>query len=157
MSARINITSDLSGHLPAVDADATQLRQMVTNLLLNASEAILAQRSSTAPPTQLTAPSAPARVMPKGDAGTIRVTTSLMIADRAYLATAHLAPELDAGRYVSLTIADTGHGIIDWSSLVPLFATTPADHIVAEHDNPSDWQRFARRTIQAMRDLGLAS
>jgi sugar phosphate isomerase/epimerase len=52
--------------------------------------------------------------------------------------------------------ADTGHGIIDWSSLVPLFATTPADHIVAEHDNPSDWQRFARRSLQAMRELGIA-
>jgi signal transduction histidine kinase/ActR/RegA family two-component response regulator len=87
MSAHITMTSDLPAHLPAVDADAIQLRQMVTNLLLNASEAI------------------------KGDAGTIRVTTGLMIADRAHLATAHLAPELDAGRYVSLTIADTGHGM----------------------------------------------
>ena len=48
--------------------------------------------------------------------------------------------------------AATGHGIIDWASLAPLFAGTPADHIVAEHDNPSDWQRFARRSIAAMRD-----
>jgi two-component system cell cycle sensor histidine kinase/response regulator CckA len=81
------VTSDLPGHLPAVDADATQVRQVVTNLLLNASEAI------------------------KSDAGTIHVTTAVLIADRAHLATAHLAPELDTGRYVSLTVADTGHGM----------------------------------------------
>ena len=87
IGAHITVTSDLPGHLPAVDADATQLRQVVMNLLLNASEAI------------------------KGDAGTIRVTTGPIVADRAHLATAHLAPELDAGRYVSLTIADTGHGM----------------------------------------------
>ena len=42
--------------------------------------------------------------------------------------------------------ADTGHGTIDWPSLVPFFAGTAADHIVAGHDNPSDWQRFARRS-----------
>ena len=49
----------------------------------------------------------------------------------------------------------TGDGIIDWASLVPLFRATKADHIVAEHDNPSDWQRFARRSIDHMRQLGL--
>lgn len=87
MGRHIIVTSDLPGHLPAVDADATQVRQVVTNLLLNASEAI------------------------KGDAGTIHVTTAVLIADRAHLATAHLAPELDTGRYVSLTVGDTGHGM----------------------------------------------
>jgi signal transduction histidine kinase/CheY-like chemotaxis protein len=111
MSTQVTVTSDLPTHLPAVDADATQLRQMVTNLLLNASEAILAKWSSTTSPSALAAPSTTALAMPKGDAGTIRITTSLMVADRAYLATAHLAPELDTGRYVSLTIADTGHGM----------------------------------------------
>ena len=87
IGGNITMASDLPGYLPAVDADATQIRQVVMNLLLNASEAI------------------------KGDAGTIRVTTGMTIADRALLATAHLAPELDTGRYVSLTIADTGHGM----------------------------------------------
>jgi signal transduction histidine kinase/CheY-like chemotaxis protein len=81
------VANDLPTYLPAVDADATQIRQVVMNLLLNASEAI------------------------KDDAGTIRVTTGMTYADRALLATAHLAPELDAGRYVTLTIADTGHGM----------------------------------------------
>lgn len=49
----------------------------------------------------------------------------------------------------------TGDGIIDWPSLVPLFAKTQADHIVAEHDNPADWRRFASRTIRYMGSLGL--
>jgi signal transduction histidine kinase/CheY-like chemotaxis protein len=107
----ITIASDLPGYLPAIDADATQVRQMVMNLLQNASEAILAKRSSTTSPSALAAPSTTAPAMPKGDAGTIRVTTGMLVADRALLATAHLAPDLDPGRYVSLTIADTGHGM----------------------------------------------
>lgn len=51
--------------------------------------------------------------------------------------------------------AATGDGIVDWTALAPLFKTTPADHLVAEHDNPSDWQRFARRSIDFTRALGL--
>ncbi|KKB11329.1 sugar phosphate isomerase [Devosia geojensis] len=49
----------------------------------------------------------------------------------------------------------TGDGIINWASLVPLFARTAADHVVAEHDNPGDWQYFARRSIETMKALGL--
>jgi sugar phosphate isomerase/epimerase len=49
----------------------------------------------------------------------------------------------------------TGDGIIDWATLVPLFRATKADHIVAEHDNPSDWQAFAKRSIDHMKALGL--
>lgn len=49
----------------------------------------------------------------------------------------------------------TGDGIIDWPSLVPLFRNTRADHIVTEHDNPSDWQRFAQRSIYHLKGLGL--
>ena len=49
----------------------------------------------------------------------------------------------------------TGDGVVDWKSLAPLFARTPADHLVAEHDNPGDWQRFARRSITYARSLGL--
>jgi sugar phosphate isomerase/epimerase len=49
----------------------------------------------------------------------------------------------------------TGDGIIDWAALVPLFRETKADHIVTEHDNPSDWQLFARRSIEHLKALGL--
>ena len=49
----------------------------------------------------------------------------------------------------------TGDGIIDWSALVPLFHRTKADHIVTEHDNPGDWQRFAQRSIDHLKALGV--
>lgn len=49
----------------------------------------------------------------------------------------------------------TGDGIIDWPDLVPLMRRTAAEHIVAEHDNPADWKRFAERSITYMRSLGL--
>lgn len=49
----------------------------------------------------------------------------------------------------------TGDGIIDWRALVPLFRQTRADHIVTEHDNPGDWELFARRSIDHLKALGL--
>lgn len=49
----------------------------------------------------------------------------------------------------------TGDGIIDWKRLEPLFRATRADHIVTEHDNPSNWQQFAKRSIDHLRQLGL--
>lgn len=49
----------------------------------------------------------------------------------------------------------TGDGIIDWEVLAPRFRQTQADHIVTEHDNPSDWRRFAKRSIDKIRALGL--
>lgn len=49
----------------------------------------------------------------------------------------------------------TGDGIVDWAALVALFPATPADHIVAEHDNPADWQRFAERSLRFWQKLGL--
>jgi sugar phosphate isomerase/epimerase len=47
----------------------------------------------------------------------------------------------------------TGDGIIDWQALWPLLRRTKADHIVVEHDNPSDWQTFARRSFDHVRRL----
>jgi sugar phosphate isomerase/epimerase len=49
----------------------------------------------------------------------------------------------------------TGDGIIDWAALVPLFRATKAEHIVTEHDNPGDWRRFAKRSIDCIKSLGL--
>ncbi|OAV49145.1 sugar phosphate isomerase [Rhizobium sp. WYCCWR10014] len=51
--------------------------------------------------------------------------------------------------------AATGDGIIDWEKFVPLFRETKAEHIVTEHDNPADWRRFARRSIEHIKALGL--
>ncbi|WP_245487413.1 sugar phosphate isomerase/epimerase family protein [Rhizobium leguminosarum] len=51
--------------------------------------------------------------------------------------------------------AATGDGMIDWEKFVPLFRETKAEHIVTEHDNPADWRRFARRSIEHIKALGL--
>ena len=49
----------------------------------------------------------------------------------------------------------TGDGIIDWAALVPLFRASKAEHLVTEHDNPSNWHQFAERSINHLRGLGL--
>lgn len=48
--------------------------------------------------------------------------------------------------------ADVGHGTVGWKDLVArLRAKTPAKFFIMEHDNPSDYRRFARRSIEAAR------
>lgn len=78
---------NLSQNLPSLEADATQLRQVVMNLLVNASDAI-------------------------GDKdGVISVTTGAMWANQKYLAETYLALDLAEGWYSYLEIADTGSGM----------------------------------------------
>jgi signal transduction histidine kinase len=73
--------------IPSVEADATQLRQVVMNLITNASEAI-------------------------GTAnGTIALRTGVMDADRAWLADAQLGAGLAAGPYAFVEVEDDGHGM----------------------------------------------
>ncbi len=73
--------------LPCVEADVTQMRQVIMNLITNASEAI-------------------------GDRnGIISVSTGVMRCDRAYLADTYVDEELPEGRYVYLEVADTGCGM----------------------------------------------
>lgn len=43
--------------------------------------------------------------------------------------------------------ADFGHGILDWSTLWPAVAALKPQAFVVEHDKPSDYQRFARRSL----------
>lgn len=47
--------------------------------------------------------------------------------------------------------ADVGHGAVDWKALYKTFKSkTPARYFVMEHDKPSDYERFARRSIEAV-------
>ena len=78
---------DLAAVLPAVLADETQIRQIVMNLVINASEAL----------SEL--------------GGSVHVSTGVMHADREWIARAHLASELPEGEYVYLEVADTGAGM----------------------------------------------
>ncbi len=84
---RVTLELSLARNLPAVDGDATQIRQIIMNLVMNASEAI------------------------GDDPGVIQVRTGAMFAEHDYLATSHLSPDLPAGTYVFLEVADTGHGM----------------------------------------------
>jgi PAS domain S-box-containing protein len=82
--------------LPAVEADVTQIRQVVMNLVINASEAI-------------------------GDVdGVISVSTRVVECDRAYLKAVWPEKELAEGPYVALEVSDTGCGM-DKETLARLF------------------------------------
>ena len=87
VSKRATIRYRLSPTLPPVEADATQIRQVVMNLITNASDAL-------------------------GDnEGVITVTTGVTDADSAYLESVFLNEALPAGRYVHLDVSDTGAGM----------------------------------------------
>ncbi len=78
---------DLLEDLPAVEADAAQLSQVVMNLITNASEAV-------------------------GDGhGRITLRTGTVDADRVALAQTYLGDDLEGGIYVYVEVADTGCGM----------------------------------------------
>ncbi len=84
-SARLHL--DLARELPPVEADATQLRQIVMNLVINAADAL-------------------------GDSvGDIHVATSLTEAGPELFRDAVENPDLPGGRYVTLEVRDTGCGM----------------------------------------------
>ena len=44
--------------------------------------------------------------------------------------------------------ADVGHGTMDWKGLLEALQASPVKHFIAEHDKPSEDDRFARRTAE---------
>ncbi|ASY63324.1 Sugar phosphate isomerase/epimerase [Sinorhizobium sojae CCBAU 05684] len=46
--------------------------------------------------------------------------------------------------------ADVGEGTLDWKGLTKALAETPAQYFIAEHDNPSDFRRFAKRSLASI-------
>jgi signal transduction histidine kinase/CheY-like chemotaxis protein len=79
----------LTDNLPDVEADASQLRQVIMNLVTNAADAI------------------------GGDAGRVDVTTGRMSATREYLAQCCTGQDLEPGEFVFAEVADTGCGMDD--------------------------------------------
>ena len=78
---------ELANDLPPVEADASQIRQVVMNLITNATDAV-------------------------GDTpGVVSVKTGQMRCEEDYLSTLLLGEELAAGSYVFLEVADTGIGM----------------------------------------------
>jgi len=86
-SPEIELELHLAPDLPAIEADATQVRQVVMNLLTNAAEAAV-------------------------DAGgRISVVTACTDLDPARLRGAVVGRDASPGRYVSVTVADSGCGM----------------------------------------------
>ena len=53
--------------------------------------------------------------------------------------------------------ADVGTGIVDWGQLWTIAANSSATLMIAEHDKPSDFARFAKVSADAMRELSAAN
>ncbi|HEX2677438.1 MAG TPA: ATP-binding protein [Polyangiales bacterium] len=87
VSKKAHVDLQLAPALPAIEADAAQLRQIVMNLMTNASEAL-------------------------GDAqGEIQVRTALEHVDAATLRAAQLDATTGPGQHVVLEVRDTGSGM----------------------------------------------
>ena len=84
---QVALSLSLDEAIPLTDGDATQMRQIVMNLVINAGEAI-------------------------GDRpGAIAVRTGVMEVSREYLAEGVHSPDLPGGSYVFLEVSDSGSGM----------------------------------------------
>ncbi len=87
ISKQAEIRYQFAPDLPPVIADPGQLRQVVLNLVTNASEAL------------------------GHAAGTIKISTGACHADQSLLASTYVDDDLPEGRYVFLQVADSGSGM----------------------------------------------
>ncbi len=107
IAGRAALKLDLDDEVPAVEADATQMRQLVMNLITNAADAL------------------------ESTNGVITVVTGVVDADADYLRRATPAADLAPGRYVCLEVSDTGHGMdaeTQARMFDPFFTTRESGH-----------------------------
>ena len=96
VSKKVAMKCHFAQDMPMVCGDASQIRQIIMNLITNASESI-------------------------GDkSGVISIRTGIMHCDRAYLADTCLTEELPEGRYAYFEVSDTGCGM-DADTLAKIF------------------------------------
>jgi|CXWL01.1.fsa_nt_gi PAS domain S-box-containing protein len=88
ISKQIRLEFALVPTLPTIEADASQLRQIIMNLVINASEAI-----------------------GEHNTGTIRVTTTVVAVPGPVTGDSGSVAELAQGNYVCMEITDTGSGM----------------------------------------------
>ncbi len=102
IAKNIVLRLDLSPQIPAIDADITQIQQVIMNLIINASEAI------------------------GSHSGAISLSTGVMRVDQQYLSETFLDEDLKEGQYVYLEVSDTGCGMspdIQSKVFEPFFTT----------------------------------
>jgi len=87
ISKKVRLIYNLTRDIPAVEADATQMRQVVMNLITNASEAIDKRQ------------------------GSITVSTGVLECKREDLADTYINEKLPEGKYVFLEVSDSGCGM----------------------------------------------
>ncbi len=87
VSKNASLRYDLAEELPLIEADAPQIRQIIMNLITNASDAVDDVR------------------------GIISVSTGQMMCDRQYLSTLVFGTDLSQGHYVFIEVSDTGIGM----------------------------------------------
>jgi len=87
ISKKVILRYNLASELPAIEADASQVRQVVMNLVINASEAI-GEKS-----------------------GVVSLTTGVMECEESYLQGIYFSEHSQPGSYVYLEVSDTGCGI----------------------------------------------
>jgi nitrogen-specific signal transduction histidine kinase/CheY-like chemotaxis protein len=87
ISKNVDVSYEFADGLPAIDADASQVQQVVMNLIINASEAL------------------------DGRDGEVVVRTSIVQVDESYFSGTYFAEDLPVGSYVCLEVSDTGCGM----------------------------------------------
>ncbi len=87
ISKKVFLRYNFASNLPSVEGDPTQIRQVIMNLITNASDAV-------------------------GDrSGIITISTGALYADTAYLSESYLDDDLPEGYYVYVEVSDTGCGM----------------------------------------------
>ncbi len=89
VSKRVALRTQLARDLPPIEADTGQMRQLLMNLVVNASEAI------------------------GEDYGVVTLATGLRNCDERYFKTSYLSDKLAPGTYAYLEVTDTGCGMDD--------------------------------------------
>lgn len=88
IAKNVQISLNLDSSLPKIEADSSQVQQVIMNLVINGAEAIGTEKS-----------------------GTVRLTTAAQRVDQDYIRTTFGADEIRPGTYVALEVSDTGIGM----------------------------------------------
>jgi PAS domain S-box-containing protein len=96
ISNHVQLTADLADDLPPIEADVSQMKELISNLVCNGVEAI------------------------GSGAGRVTIATRLLFMDHVYSQAPLVHEEIEPGTYVALDVSDTGSGM-DQDTLARIF------------------------------------